>query len=255
MLLIQANLTDGTGSGALAGNGATSGIGALTGRGDAAVGLSGRGATTATGQIVASAPMASEAVLVGAASAISLGALSVQGAAAVLLAGRSSAGATGTLLARGGANTFLAGTNSSASSTGSVSARGEARAPLTGETATTATADLTADGGGYLVSGARAGLIYQLALLHGLDVDHPLTVTPTTRTAGGLSQAVAGTSTVTVSTTAAPVFTGNLDDWIDALADMHGLTTPLVVTATSRAAGAWSQSIVSAGGSTTVARL
>lgn len=109
-------------------------------------------------------------------------------------------------------------------------------------------------GAPFLVSGARAALLHQLALLHGLDSAKPLTVSAAQRSAGALVQSVSGASTVTVTTSAVPTFSGNLDAWIDGLAALHGLTAPLVVTATSRAAGVVTQSIATAGGTTTVTR-
>ena len=106
----------------------------------------------------------------------------------------------------------------------------------------------------YSISTGRAALIHQLALLHGLDTANPLTVSATQRAAGVLVQSVSGASTVTVTTSATPVYSGNLDAWIDGLAALHGLTAPLVVTATSRTAGVVTQSIATAGGTTTVTR-
>ena len=106
----------------------------------------------------------------------------------------------------------------------------------------------------YAISAGRAALLHQLALLHGLDTANPLTVSAAQRSAGALVQSVSGASTVTVTTSAVPVYSGNLDAWIDGLAALHGLTAPLVVTATSRAAGVVNQTIATAGGTTTVTR-
>ena len=106
----------------------------------------------------------------------------------------------------------------------------------------------------YAISAGRAALLHQLALLHGLDTANPLTVSAAQRSAGALVQSVSGVSTVTVTTSATPTFSGNLDAWIDGLAALHGLTAPLVVTATSRAAGVVNQTIATAGGTTTVTR-
>lgn len=105
----------------------------------------------------------------------------------------------------------------------------------------------------YVISAARATLLYQVALLHGLDPANPLLVSPTARTAGNLVQTVSGVDVVTISTTEAPAFSGSVDAWIDALADLHGLTAPLIVTQNSRQAGALLQSISTTGDTTTVA--
>lgn len=106
--------------------------------------------------------------------------------------------------------------------------------------------------GSYSITAARANLIYELALLHGLDPAKPLSVSPTSRSAGGLLQTVDGTSTVTITTQASEVLSGNLDDWIDKLAAIHGLTVPLVVTSAGRTAGATSQTFSTVGPTTTV---
>jgi hypothetical protein len=114
--------------------------------------------------------------------------------------------------------------------------------------------DLTAFGGGssYTISAARANLIYEIALLHGLDPAHPLTVNATSRNAGAVSQTISGAATVTITTVSSDVLSTSLDQWIDALAALHGLTTPLVVTNNSRDAGTVHQTLVNAGGTTTV---
>ena len=111
-----------------------------------------------------------------------------------------------------------------------------------------------AAGATYAISAGRAALIHQIALLHGLDAANPLTVSASQRSAGALVQSVSGAGTVTVTTSATPIFSGNLDAWIDGLAALHGLTAPLFVTATSRAAGGVTQAIATAGGTTTVTR-
>ena len=108
---------------------------------------------------------------------------------------------------------------------------------------------------GLTVSAQRANLIYQIALLHGLDPARPLSVSATSRQAGGLVQLVSGTNSVSLTTISAPPLSGSLDDWIDALAALHGLTATLVVTPTSRAAGVVNQTMANVGGTTTVARI
>lgn len=104
----------------------------------------------------------------------------------------------------------------------------------------------------YPVSSDRANLIYELALLHGLVPGSPLSVSATSRSAGALSQTISGANTVTITTTSSDVLQGSLDTWIDALAAVHGLTAPLVVTATSRDAGALHQTLANDGTTTTV---
>jgi hypothetical protein len=112
---------------------------------------------------------------------------------------------------------------------------------------------LLADGGGsYTISAARANLIYELALLHGLVPGSPLSVSPTARSAGTLAQTITGTDTVTITTVASDVLHGSVDTWIDALAAVHGLTSPLVVTATGRTATGLAQTFGTAGDTTTV---
>ena len=112
----------------------------------------------------------------------------------------------------------------------------------------------TATGGAssYTISDTRANLIYEIALLHGLVPGNPLVVSPTSRTAGAVSQTITGTDTVTMTTTSSDVLHGSLDAWIDALAAIHGLTTPLVVTATGRTAGSIAQTLDTVSGTTTV---
>jgi hypothetical protein len=110
----------------------------------------------------------------------------------------------------------------------------------------------TVQQGSYTINSTRANLIYELALLHGLVPGNPLTVTATQRNAGALTQTISGTGTVTITTTSSDVIQGSLDTWIDALAAVHGLTAPLVVTATSRDAGSLHQTLANDGTTTTV---
>jgi hypothetical protein len=57
---------------------------------------------------------------------------------------------------------------------------------------------------------------------------------------------------VTITTVSSDILQGSLDTWIDALAAVHGLTALLVVTATSRDAGALHQVLINDGTTTTV---
>lgn len=120
------------------------------------------------------------------------------------------------------------------------------------QAAASSSAAVTQQASSYAISATRANLLYQTALLHGLDVAHPLNVSATERSAGELVQTIEGTDMVTITTISAPPLSGSLDDWVDGLAAIHGLTAPLVVTSTSRSAGALAQSIENAGGVTVV---
>jgi hypothetical protein len=107
----------------------------------------------------------------------------------------------------------------------------------------------------FVISAERANLIYQIALLHGLDPARPMSVNQTSRVAGGLNQTITGSGTpaVTITTNSLQSYTGSIDAWIDALAALHALTAPLVVTSTTRDAGAVHQTMaVTAGPTTTV---
>jgi hypothetical protein len=91
--------------------------------------------------------------------------------------------------------------------------------------------------------------------LHGLS-PAALNVGPTSRSAGDLVQTISQTGeTVTLATTAAPdTFTGNAGQMIEELATLHGLTSTLTVTPTSRSAGPIAQALATASGITTVTR-
>lgn len=104
-------------------------------------------------------------------------------------------------------------------------------------------------------------LLEGLARAHGL-ID-TLTVTPTSRGDGVLVQSVSGSSNAaTVTTTAAPTggsgpnpLSTQETSWLVALARLHGLIEPLVVTPTSRTAGPLAQTISSSGDTVTVNRV
>ena len=93
---------------------------------------------------------------------------------------------------------------------------------------------------GYVVSNARAALIYQLALLHGLVPASPMS-TPKgngLRIAGGVMQTIAGTAqSAGIETIQTEGFAGDINDWIDALAAEIGLTAPVIITPTGLTAG------------------
>lgn len=108
----------------------------------------------------------------------------------------------------------------------------------------------------FLITKAQALRLLQIHLLHGLGAS-PLVVGASSRSAGAVEQTVtqAGT-TVTVSTSAGPtVFVGDPGMMIDEIAALHGLTTNLVVTPTSRTADTISQVLAQSGATTTVTRV
>jgi len=85
----------------------------------------------------------------------------------------------------------------------------------------------------------------------------PLTVGPSSRSAGGVSQTITQVlDTVTVSTTASPTAVGaDPGTMIDEIALLHGLGSDLVVTPLARSAGAISQTMATTGSTTTVTRV
>jgi hypothetical protein len=171
------------------------------------------------------------------------------------LSGAAGAASAGTGGASGAADGLMTGAQAVASF-GLLALSGGAAALMTGADAQSDAGAFTPDNGTlYAISLARASLIYQLALLHGLDAARPLVVAPAQRSAGPLVQSISGTDTVTLTTESHTFLTGDLNDWIDALAAIHGLTAPLVVTADSRRAGALLQAIDTAGDTVTVSRL
>lgn len=108
----------------------------------------------------------------------------------------------------------------------------------------------------FTISGIQARRLLQIHLLHGLGIGTPLEVSATARTAGILAQTVSESGgTVTVNTTATPTTTpADPGALIDELAALHGLTGTLQVTAASRTAGSITQTLATAGGTTTVTR-
>ena len=170
--------------------------------------------------------------LLGVSSSTGIGNANAIGSAQTALTGASRTTGAGTLLAQGTANVLVRGTSA-------ISKRG---------------LPLADNGDVFVVDDARANLIYQLCLLHGLDTSNPLRLTSNSRTAGALTQSVTSLGDLLIHTNTAPALSGNLDDWVDALAALHGLTAPLVVTPTSRDAGVISQLISTAGGAITITR-
>jgi hypothetical protein len=82
-----------------------------------------------------------------------------------------------------------------------------------------------------------------------------LTVSATSRSDGIINQTISesnGVITITTDSASSTVFNPL---WIEQLAALYGLITPLVVTNTSRSAGLINQSINNVGGVTTVTTL
>ena len=109
----------------------------------------------------------------------------------------------------------------------------------------------------FLITKAQALELYKVWLLHGLGASPLVVVGSTSRTAGEVTQTVSQSgATVTISTTATPsALVGDPGTMIEELALLHGLGADLVVTASSRAAGAVSQTLATSGSTTTVARV
>jgi hypothetical protein len=205
----------------------------------------------AVGRVVVQGALA--ATETGADTFAASGKVIVKGALAVRETGADAASATGAVIVKGalaatesGADTFVA--------TGSVSNE------ITGTLAATESgADTFAAEGSAIVfqiTGIQARRLLQIHLLHGLGIGTPLEVSATARTAGALAQAVSESGvTVTVATTAAPTTTpADPGALIDELAALHGLTGTLTITAASRSAGSITQTLATAGGTTTVTR-
>lgn len=241
----------GTGATAVSGTAASTTSVASTGTGNltlVALGGTGTGVTSAatsgTGAVAVSGT-GTGTISVASAGA---GAADIQGTAASTTS-VTSVGA-GTLTAAG-----IAGTAASAAS---VASTGAGNLAIHGAGANST--GLASMGTGevpdvfFQVSSTRAAMVYRIALLHGLDINNPMTVSANGRSAGTLIQTVSGSTAVTISTTSAPPLVGNLDDWIDSLAALHGLTADLVVTPTSRTAGPVTQNISTQGLITTVTR-
>jgi len=106
----------------------------------------------------------------------------------------------------------------------------------------------------FCITGQQAMLLFKIYKLHGLWSE-PLVVSASSRTAGDLTQTVTGTGPVTVHTTGGnDTLHGDVGTMIEELAALHGLGVDLVTTATSRTAGAISQTFSTVGNTTTVTR-
>jgi hypothetical protein len=124
-----------------------------------------------------------------------------------------------------------------------------------GAAAATGTAQRYPAGG---LSPKHAAWLEALARAHGL-ID-PLTVSATQRGDGTLVQTVGeAAGAVTLTTTAAPsgadgtsALTAEQATWLERLVRIHGIVDPLVVTAAQRTDGTLTQSIATAGDTTTV---
>lgn len=116
------------------------------------------------------------------------------------------------------------------------------------------------DNNTFILTSVQAQRLFNIALLHGLVPGAPLTVTQNNRSAGPIQQsvstAVAGSiSTVTVSTTSMAPTDWDVGKWINDLAALHGITTDLIVTPTSRTAGTIFQTMDNDGTDTVVERV
>jgi hypothetical protein len=97
---------------------------------------------------------------------------------------------------------------------------------------------------------AQAQRLEAVWRLHGLS--SPLVVTPTSRSDGVVAQTLSGVGPVTVTTTAMPTGQQPLASWVDDMARWYGLIDPMVEQDASRTDGTLSQTVVTAGGITTV---
>jgi hypothetical protein len=126
---------------------------------------------------------------------------------------------------------------------------------------TVGTVDISGGGvtvpeGSHIIDMPRQEMIHRVALLHGLQSGSPLVVSPTSNSVGGLVQTKSGGITeVTVTTTATPPFSGNVDTWIDGLAAVHGITVPVVINVDGRTAAQVKQKFTALGNVTTVERV
>jgi hypothetical protein len=113
---------------------------------------------------------------------------------------------------------------------------------------------------GFGLSARHAALLEGLARIHGLIA--PLSVSREARSDGTLVQSVSQVGDqVTVTTTSGPtgaegpsVLNATQAEWLELLALAHGLTAPLVVTPTGRAAGSLNQTISQVDDVVTVSR-
>lgn len=179
------------------------------------------------------------------------GVVLVRGAAAALEPG-DSASLAGIVLVQGAA--------AATEAADAFAAAGDVReAPVTGELLASEGADAATAAGtvGTLslsITAEQALLLQQVAQLHGLL--QPLTVSPTQRVAGDVVQSVVEAAGAVTITTASRSDTLHADPgaMIEQLAALHGITAPLVVTATQRSAGAIVQAIAATPQATTVTR-
>lgn len=195
-------------------------------------------------------------LVVGALAAAEQGQDSAAGQGRVRVAGSLAATDGADAFAAQGAVAYVGSLNATEGGSDALSALG--RVFVRGSLAASEAAD-TASATGvlqWLITSAQARRLMQIHLLHGLQAGSPLTVGPSSRSAGAVAQTVTEVgTTITVATTEAPAaFAGNPGAMIDELAALHGLTVPLVVTPNGRAAGSITQTISTAGATTTVTR-
>lgn len=269
------------------GNDTASATGQVLVRGTLAATEAGADTFASTGQVVVIGALAASES--GADAFAADGQVLVRGALAASETGTDTFESTGTVLVRGslgatetGADIFVGGGGApimgllDATETGadSFSASGAiTNPPRTGTLAATEAADTF---GGYAagyvqpgyvggvngtvgtvfaITGAQAQLLRRIHALHGLG-PAPLVVGSSSRTAGDVTQTItqAGQAVSITTTAASDTFTGSIGQMIEELAALHGLSGPLVVTPTSRTAGAIVQALSTVGTTTTVTR-
>lgn len=216
--------------------------------GQLAVSEAGQDSFAASGQVIFTGRL--KATETGPDAFLSAGDVPVSGVVNAL-EGRDQTAITGKVLVEG-ALAVAEGGADAARATGKVVVEGALVASESGADTATATGAIDVP---FMLTPQQALLLRRLHQLHGLA--DPLVVGRASRRAGDLQQSVQENSVgeVTVSTTAGhSTVAGSIGQMIEELAALHGLTAPLVVTATGRSAGGIVQSFSTAGATTTVTR-
>lgn len=115
--------------------------------------------------------------------------------------------------------------------------------------------------GGEVDQAARVSMkklrhIYNIAQLHGLDPNNPVSVSPQGREAGDTRQTISGDGKTlsAVESQQLSAMSGNAEDWIDALAAIYGITERVEITQSGRTAGFVSQTFTKNGDQMVVSR-
>ena len=205
----------------------------------------GADSASSSGQLLVAGTLS--ATETGADTFTALGGNFVVGSLSASESGADSISVPGVVLVSGGLTASESGTDSFAAP-GFVKVTGTVSASESGADTFQALA------GSYSLTYAQAQLLSQIYLLHGLG--SPLSVAPTSRTVAGLEQQVVSAGgEVTITTLAQDdSIAQSVGVMVEELAALHGITQPLVVTSTSRAAGAILQLFSSAGSTTTITR-